>query len=129
MTAITKRAENASGFSAPRFHWSSAVQWVLLALVDVFGVVLAVSIGGDGNWFFAIAILLTVVMINVVMLIPSVRQMRWISPALALMLILSLYPMLYTLYVAFTNFSDGHRGTKIEAVELLARALYPEKFE
>lgn len=124
MTAITQRAENRSGFSAPRFHWIAAVQWLLLALVDVFGVVLAVSIGGDGNWFFAIAILLTILMINAIMLVPGLRQMKWISPALALMLILSLYPMLYTLYVAFTNFSDGHRTTKGEAVELLSDRRY-----
>lgn len=124
MTAITQRAENRSGFSAPRFHWIAAVQWLLLALVDVFGVVLAVSIGGDGNWFFAIAILLTILMINAIMLVPGLRQMKWISPALALMLILSLYPMLYTLYVAFTNFSDGHRTTKVEAVELLSDRRY-----
>lgn len=124
MATVLQGAENSGGFSAPRIHWTSAIQWLLLAGVDLFGVLLAVSIGGDGNWFFAIAIFLTIALINVVMVIPGLRQMTWISPALALMLILSVYPMLYTLYVAFTNFSDGHRGTKSEAVELLSDRRY-----
>lgn len=124
MAAITQRAESTGGFSAPRLPWSSAVQWILLALVDVFGVALAVSIGSDGNWFFAIAVLLTIILINAVVIVPSLRQMKWITAALALMLLLSVYPMLYTVYVAFTNFSDGHRGTKIEAVELLSDRRY-----
>ncbi|MGV2435728.1 MAG UNVERIFIED_CONTAM: ABC transporter permease subunit [Anaerolineae bacterium] len=98
-----------------------------MAWVDVVGALLAVSIGSDGNWFFASTIVLTLVMLNAVMLIPSIRPMRWISPALAIIFILSLYPMFYTLYVAFTNFSDGHRATKIEAIDLLAeRRFLPE---
>ena len=127
MATLTKQAENASGFSALQFRWTSAVQWILLAWVDVVGALLAVSIGSDGNWFFASTIVLTLVMLNAVMLIPSIRPMRWISPALAIIFILSLYPMFYTLYVAFTNFSDGHRATKIEAIDLLAeRRFLPE---
>lgn len=103
---------------------SSTFQYLLLLLVDGFGLFLGISIGQDGNWFFAIAIFLTLALINLVMLIPGLWPLRWISPALALMLILSVYPLLYTIYIAFTNFSDGHRFTKTEAVELLSQRRY-----
>ena len=124
MTTVAQRAGSTNGLPAPRIHWRSTVQWVLLVLVDVFGAALAFEIGRNGNWFFAGAIFLVLVLITAVMFVPSLRQMRWITPALALMLILSVYPMVYTLFVSFTNFSDGHRSTKTEAVALLAERRY-----
>ncbi|MFP4323920.1 MAG: ABC transporter permease subunit [Anaerolineales bacterium] len=113
-------SEGFARFSKVQLHW-----WMLLLLVvDAFGLFLGVSIAGDGNWFFAIAIFLTLALINLVMLVPGLWPLRWISPALGLMLILSVYPLIYTVYVAFTNFSDGHRFTKTEALELLAERRY-----
>jgi arabinogalactan oligomer/maltooligosaccharide transport system permease protein len=130
MTGQTKRAEVSGGTSARPFHWTSTLRYVLLLLVDVFGLYLGILIGQDGNWFFAIAIFLTLGLISLVTVVPRLWPLRWISPALALMLILSIYPLLYTLYVAFTNFSDGHRYTKVEAVALLAERRYlPEEGE
>ncbi|MDX2141287.1 MAG: ABC transporter permease subunit [Chloroflexota bacterium] len=124
MAAIAGQAENFGGFSAPAPKWSTALQWLILLVVDAFGVILAVSIGQDGNWFFAVAILLTLILVTIVIVIPRLWPLKWLSPALALMIILSVYPLLYTLYIAFTNYSDGHRFTKVEAVELLAERRY-----
>ncbi|GEM_PF-1252815 len=124
MTTLAGQAENVGGFSARSLNWTSALQFVLLLLVDGLGGWLALSIGGDGNWFFAIAILFTLTVVSVIVLVPRLWPIKWISPALALMIILSVYPMVYTLYIAFTNFSDGHRLTKIESVELLADRRY-----
>ncbi len=59
MTTLAGQAENVGGFSARSLNWTSALQFVLLLLVDGLGGWLALSIGGDGNWFFAIAILFT----------------------------------------------------------------------
>ncbi|MFW5709464.1 MAG: ABC transporter permease subunit [Chloroflexota bacterium] len=124
MSAAATRTEASGGASARLPNLNSAFQYLLLLLVDGFGLFLGVSIGQDGNWFFAIAIFLTLALINLVMLIPGLWPLRWVSPALALMLILSVYPLLYTVYIAFTNFSDGHRFTKVEAIDLLAERRY-----
>src|SRR5262249_15828672 len=74
--------------------------------------------------FLAIAIVLTLVLINAVYLIPGLWPIRWMSPALALMLLLAVYPLMYTIYVGFTNYSDGHSYTKVEALELLSERRY-----
>ncbi|MDX2161006.1 MAG: ABC transporter permease subunit [bacterium] len=85
---------------------------------------LAVSVIGDGNTFLGVMILLTALMLTVVVLIPNLYPFRWMSPALALMILLVLYPFGYTVYIAFTNFSDGHRYTQQEALALLSREQY-----
>lgn len=124
MAVISARTEASGGASIRPFSITAAIPYLLLFLVDGFGLFLAISIGQDGNWFFAIAIILVLVLLTLVTVVPGLWPLRWISPALALMLILSVYPLLYTLYVAFTNYSDGHRYTKIEAVELLGERRY-----
>lgn len=95
-----------------------------LGIIDVFALLLAVNIGGDGNVFLAVAIAITALVVTVVNLVPSLWPLRWMSPALALIILLALYPMFYTLFVAFTNFSDGHRQSKAEVAALLAQRTY-----
>ncbi|MEO1645006.1 MAG: ABC transporter permease subunit, partial [Chloroflexota bacterium] len=77
-----------------------------------------------GNLFFAGTLVLTMAFLTAVYLMPQLNAIRWIAPALSLMILLTIYPMLYTFNIAFTNFSDGHRSTKSEAVDLLSQRRY-----
>jgi len=118
------RVGDSGGSPTPSLNLAAAVQVVLVLLVDAFGGWLAFNIFQDGNLFFALAIVATLVLITAIVLIPSLWPLKWISPALALMILLSIYPLLYTVYIAFTNYSDGHRYTKTEAIELLGERRY-----
>jgi ABC-type sugar transport system permease subunit len=62
--------------------------------------------------------------INAVFLIDGLYPFRWFSPGLALLIIMLIYPTIFTLYVAFTNFSDGNRLTRSQAEELWRKPLY-----
>jgi ABC-type sugar transport system permease subunit len=47
---------------------------------------------------------------------------------LALMLIFAIYPLVFTIWVAFTNYGDGHLLTKNQAIEQIQKELYlPEE--
>lgn len=124
MATATAREGGSGGPPSPSLNLSAALQIVIVLLVDAFGIALAIGMASDGNSFFAIAIILALVLVTAVTVIPGLWPLKWISPALALLILLSIYPLLYTVYVAFTNFSDGHRFTKIEAIELLADRRY-----
>ena len=50
--------------------------------------------------------------------------MRWISPGLALMGLMVMYPVVYTVYVSLTNYGDGNLLTKQQVVNLLAQETY-----
>lgn len=92
-----------------------------IAIVNVFGFWLAINLIGDGNWPLALVLIVIALGVTVINLWPSLWPLRWMAPGLALMTLFAIYPIFYTVYVAFTNFSDGHRLTKTEAVELLSR--------
>lgn len=119
MNTVAK-AGGHKGLPAPSSTLKFLIRLILLAIVDVFALLLAIAIGNDGNWFLGIAIGLTALVVTVINLVPDLWPMRWMSPAIGLLILIAIYPLLYTVYVAFTNYSDGHRYTKNEALELLA---------
>jgi len=90
-----------------------------VAVVDAVAVWLATGIWADGNWFLALAIALSAIVVTIINLVPQLWPLRWMSPALALLGLLTIYPLIYTFYVAFTNYSDGHMTTKDITVERL----------
>ncbi len=95
------------------------VRLIFVAIVDALVLNLAFSLYAEGNWFLAVAFVLTGVVITVINLTPRLKPLRWISPALALIILVALYPIIYTVYISTTNFSDGHRYTQVEALDLL----------
>ncbi len=109
-----------SSFSSPRF----LARLALIALVNAFAVLLGSALVSDGNAFLGLTIIVTAILLSVVNAMPRFWPLRWMTPALALVALLVIYPMLYTLYIAFTNYSDGHRFTRDEAVTMLSRETY-----
>jgi ABC-type sugar transport system permease subunit len=46
------------------------------------------------------------------------------TPALAIIMLFVLYPILFTVYTAFTNYSDGHLLTKVQAIRRIGQDTY-----
>ncbi|MBE2271023.1 MAG: ABC transporter permease subunit, partial [Anaerolinea sp.] len=123
MSAVAPAREPRGSLATLNFP-NLALRLIVIGIADVFALLLAVSVIGDGNWFLGITIIVTALGLSYINLNPHLWPLRWMTPALGFVALLVIYPMLYTLYVAFTNYSDGHRYTKVEAVELMADTLY-----
>jgi ABC-type sugar transport system permease subunit len=68
------------------------------------------------------------VMLNVIFLLPQAYAYRWMAIGLSFLIIFVIYPILFTVYVAFTNYGDGHLLTKEQALESIQKATYlPEE--
>lgn len=119
-TAVIERTTPVTTSSSriPNSVWY-VLRLLAVAVVDVFALLLGVNIFQDGNVFLAVAIGLAALVVSVINFRQELWPLRWISPALALLILLTIYPLLYTVYIAFTNFSDGHQFTKAAAVERL----------
>ncbi len=100
------------------------IRLVGVAVLDVIAIWLALGIGQDGNWFLAVGLILAALAATAINLWPGLWPLRWMAPGLVLMALLAIYPLIYTVYIAFTNFSDGHRYTREAAVELMAQEKY-----
>ena len=113
----------------------SGSQWISLA-ARVF---LLVALNIAAFWFvrnlivqgsipLAIVITLCDLLITVVFIVERLYPLRWMAVGLALMILFAIYPIIFTVWVAFTNYGDGHLIEKQQAIELILKEKYlPEE--
>jgi ABC-type sugar transport system permease subunit len=100
---------------------------VLLAIFDAFAILMVIQLGRSVSWILGGGILIFAVVTNIVFLNEKLKPWRWVIPALAGMFLLIVYPMGYTLNVAFTNYGDNHILTKEQVIgQLQAQRFRPE---
>jgi ABC-type sugar transport system permease subunit len=76
----------------------------------------------------AAVLAVVLVMLNLIFLIPQAYAYRWMAIGLSFLIIFVIYPILFTIYVAFTNYGDGHLLNKEQALEIIQKATYlPEE--
>jgi ABC-type sugar transport system permease subunit len=120
---MTTIASGSGGGAAapPTDRPPSIVSWLLrlaaLAIIDAITIWLVYQMLGDGHGFFAILLALVTIWLNVVFLSERFLPLRWISPGLALMIMMVVYPILFTVYISFTNYGTGHLVTKEAAIQ------------
>ena len=49
---------------------------------------------------------------------------RYLLPAMIIIMVFTAYPILYTVYIAFTNFGTGHMQTKEDARKILINKVW-----
>lgn len=87
-----------------------------LAIIDAFAIPLAITLASRLTVLLGIAIVIFTIIVNVVFLSEKLYPWRWLTPGLALMLLLVAYPVASTVVLAFTNYSDGHILTKEQVI-------------
>ena len=90
-----------------------------LAFINAFALWFLYQLLADGVIYLALTVGVITLLINVIFLKEGLYPLRWMSPGLALMILMVVYPVLFTVYSAFTNYSDGHILTKQLAVWVL----------
>lgn len=101
-----------------------ALRLLGLMIFDAGALWMLITMWNDGYWQLAAIIAFITVMINYIWLRPEAYPMRWMSPGLAFMILISVYPILYTVYISFTNYGTGHLLPKVQAIEVLEQRKY-----
>jgi ABC-type sugar transport system permease subunit len=96
---------------------------VVIAL-DSLVVWFVVKLVALGYYPFAAAIVAIAVFVNVVLLRKETYPIRWMVVGLVLMALFTIYPIIFTVWVAFTNYGEGHLITKEQAIDQLSRQTY-----
>jgi ABC-type sugar transport system permease subunit len=73
---------------------------------------------------FAAAVLFIALGINVILLLRKAYPLRWMVIGLVLMVLFTIYPIIFTVWVAFTNYGEGHLITQEQAVTQILKAKY-----
>jgi len=117
-------------------HISNGVKWLIVSLLALFTGYLIVLMYAQGEYLFAI---LTLVLSSVGLYIYANRRAyswRYIYPGLAGMSLFVLFPLVCTIFIAFTNYSSTNQLTferaqsvlmdrQFQADKAYAFALYP----
>jgi ABC-type sugar transport system permease subunit len=127
MTMASRRTgPGASSARRPR-SWMRFLLIPLVLALDVLTAVWSWSIFAQGLWLIGSVIVLIVVGINVGALVLRATALRWMLPTLALLVAFALAPIVYTAYVALTNYNGTHLLTQQQAVTALERQTYTPK--
>jgi arabinogalactan oligomer / maltooligosaccharide transport system permease protein len=101
-----------------------------LAVLDGFGLLFINILIQDGAFVIAAPIAVILIVVNIVLLSPKLFPVRWQIPVASILILIVLFPITYTIYSAFTNYSDGHILTKQQAINRLERETFlPEGAE
>lgn len=103
-----------------------ALGWRLLGLgaIDAVAVWFGYALANNGVLPAAIILLLITAGINWIFISDRLYPIRWLTPGLLMMLLLVIYPLGYSVYIAFTNYGDGHLLTKEQVVAQLEGQFY-----
>jgi ABC-type sugar transport system permease subunit len=112
--------------------WSdlqSRIPQILALLVfDVFIVWIISNTLSMGFYSLTAVLAVVALFMNAVFLVPRFAPVRWMAIGISGMIIFVIYPILFTIYIGFTNYGDGHLLTRQQALEqILARQYLPEE--
>jgi len=96
---------------------SWAIKIVLLGLVDALAVFAMFVLFMQESWVvFGVTLAVTVV-INWIYLRPGGLPAKYLAPGLLFLAVFQIFVVVYSGYIAFTNYGDGRNGTKADAIE------------
>lgn len=97
---------------------------VALALIDGIAIWLIYQMVFDGIWALAAVLGLVTLWVNVVFLSGRFYPLRYVAPGMSLMAIMVAYPILFTIFVSFTNYGSGHLVTQQVAIQQIESQVY-----
>ncbi len=106
---------------------SSIITTAIVLLVDALLGYFTYRLITLGYIPLAVVFILIIAIISFAFLVPKAHMFRWMAVGLAAWLLFSIFPILYTIYNAFTNYGDGHLITQTQAIaQIEAQTYLPE---
>ena len=102
----------------------AVLRLALLIVLDAFVIWFLIRLVSLGYYPLAAAILVILIFVNVVLLRKEAYPLRWMVVGLVLMALFVIFPILFTIWVSFTNYGEGHLITKTQAIDQILKAKY-----
>lgn len=99
-----------------------SVKIVLLGLLVGLAVYAAFPLIERRNWLMLLLLIATTALLCWIYLTRRAIPAKYLIPGTLFLVVFQVYPVLYTMSTAFTNFGDAHRGTKQEAIRAIEGA-------
>ena len=109
---------------SPETPLSKLTRFVLIAVFDAGAIWFIQNTIIKGFDQLAIVMGTITLMLNLIFFLPRAYPFRWMALGLSFLILFVVYPIIFTIYVAFTNYGDGHLLTKEQAIPLIEKATY-----
>ncbi len=103
---------------------SSIVTWVIILAVDGLLGYITFRLASMGYIPLTVVFIIIILLISAAFLIPKLSHLRWMAVGLSAWLLFSIFPILFTMYNAFTNYGDGHLISQEQAIEQISKQTY-----
>ncbi len=97
---------------------------LLVLVVDIALGYFAFRLFSLGYIPLGICFVLIILMISVAFLVPKAHMFKWMAIGLSAWLLFSIFPIVYTIYNAFTNYGDGHLISQAQAIDQIQAQTY-----
>lgn len=95
---------------------------VLLGLTDALGVYSLLMLAAGKSWTVFGIVVVAMILINWIYLGKRHLAGKYLVPGLVFLLVFQIFAVLYSGYIAFTNYGTGHNSTKAQAVGALLQS-------
>ena len=94
--------------SSPKPIWPRLIGFAILIFVDAFIIWFLSKLIPLGYYPLSAVIIVIAIFVNIVILRKEAYPIRWMVLGLILMTLFTIYPIIFTIWVAFTNYGEGH---------------------
>ena len=102
--------------SSTRLSGGWLIKLLLMAAVNAFGLYCLFACWMAGSTIVCVAVLISLIIIDVVYFSKRFLPGKYLIPGMVFLLVFQLFVMIYTGYIAFTNYGSGHNSHKEDAV-------------
>ena len=128
MTSMIPQDTSKPKSSSPKPLVSKFISLALLFVGDAAAGWFIYKLISLGFYPFAGAFFVLALLVNFILLFRKAYPLRWMVIGLVLMGLFTIYPIIFTVWVAFTNYGEGHLITQEQAVDqILAMKYLPEE--
>lgn len=104
--------------------FSKLLRIILILLFDAGALWFIKNSWDNGFDQLVVIIAIITLMLNFIFILPRAYPFRWMAVGLSFLILFTIYPIIFTIYIAFTNYGDGHLLTKEQAIPLIEKTTY-----
>lgn len=95
------------------------IKTIALAFFDALGIFFAVLLAWDKAWLFVGLIAGGLLGLNLLALSRRLYPWRYLAPGMFFLVLMVVLPLVYTVYISFTNYATGHILRKDQVIRIL----------
>ncbi|MCS7240893.1 MAG: ABC transporter permease subunit, partial [Candidatus Bipolaricaulota bacterium] len=96
----------------------------MLSLLDAVILYFLVLLAWEKSWLFVGVIAAGLLGLNILAFYRRLYPFRYLAPGLLFMILMVVLPLLYTVYISFTNYATGNILTKAQVIEILTKRYF-----